>query len=248
MIRIVRNFTPLFFTPDNVAALTDAFKKHNTHVWQHKEVKEACLTIGNNKCAYCEVVLNQKSTYLEIDHFRDKSDYPDEVIQWENLLPACRHCNGTKSDHDVADEPIINPAADNPADHIYLKAYRLRGRDPLGEMTIEVLNLNDSEHFVTERCKVGCFIEEKIEEAEKKLQNYISFSNSARRRELNKVMRALLKQCQKNALFSAVSATSLHESEEYACIRNTMIEHNIWTPQYESLHLDSLSLRLPVSR
>ncbi|MEN4931820.1 HNH endonuclease [Erwinia billingiae] len=248
MIKIERNFTPLFFTPVNVNALTNAFKTNDTHVWQHKDVKEACLTIGNKKCAYCEVVLNQKSTYLEIDHFRDKNDYPNEVIQWENLLPACRHCNGTKSDHDVVNEPIINPAVDNPADHVFLKAYRLKGRDPLGEMTIEVLNLNDSEHFVTERCKVGSFIEEKIEEAEIKFQNYLSSPIPARKRELNKIIRALLKQCQKNALFSAVSATSLHESGEYAGIRAGMIRHNIWDPHYESLHQNSLLLRLPVSK
>ncbi|MCA1179739.1 MULTISPECIES: HNH endonuclease [unclassified Pantoea] len=248
MIKIDRNFTPLFFTPDNVATLTSAFKENDAHVWQHKDVKEACLSIGNKKCAYCEVVLNQKSTYLEIDHFRDKKDYPDEVIQWENLLPACRHCNGTKSDHDVVDEPIINPAVDNPADHVYIKAYRLKGRDTLGEMTVEVLNLNDSEHFVIERCKVGSFIEEKIEEAGIKLQNYLSSPNSARKRELNKIIKALLKQCQKNALFSAVSATSLHESEEYAGIRAEMIRQSIWITDYECQHQDSLTLRLPVSK
>lgn len=248
MIKIERNFTPLFFTPVNVDVLTNAFKKNDTHVWQHKDVKEACLTIGNKKCAYCEVILNQKSTYLEIDHFKDKNDYPDEVIQWENLLPACRYCNDTKSDHDVVNEPIINPAVDNPYEHVYLKAYRLKGRDPLGEMTIEVLNLNDSEHFVTERCKVGSFIEEKIEEAEIKLQNYIFSPIAARKRELNKIIKALLNQCQRNALFSAVSATSLHESGEYAGIRTEMIRQNIWTMHFENLHQNSLSLRLAISK
>lgn len=248
MIKIERNFTPVFFTPAHVAALTNAFKTSKAHVWQHKDVKEACLTLGNNKCAYCEVILNQKSTYLEIDHFRHKDYYPNEVIEWNNLLPSCRHCNGTKNDHDVVAEPIINPGVHNPAEHVYLKAYRLKGIDSLGEMTIEVLNLNDSEHYVIERCKVGSFIEEKIEEAEMKLQNFISSPIPARKRELNKVMRALMKQCQKDALFSAVSATSLHESEEYADIRNKMISHNIWSQQYESLHQNSLSLRLPVSK
>lgn len=248
MIKIERYFTPLFFNPANVAELTHMFKTSNTHVWQHQDVKDVCLTIGNNKCAYCEVILNQKSTYLEIDHFRHKDDYPDDVIEWNNLLPSCRHCNGTKNDHDVVAEPIINPAVDNPADHVYLKAYRLKGKDPLGEMTVEALNLNDSEHYVTERCKVGTFIEEKIELAEEKLQNYLESTIAARKRELNKVIRALLIQCQKNALFSAVSSATLHDSEEYASVRSVMMACDIWTPEFEQMHQNSLAIRLPSSK
>ena len=248
MIKIERNFTPVFFHPTHVAELTQLYKSNNTHVWQNQDVKDACLTLGNNKCAYCEVILNQKSTYLEIDHFKHKDDYPDDVIEWSNLLPACRHCNGTKSDHDVVAEPIIDPAVNNPADYIYLKAYRLKGRNPLGVMTVDVLNLNDSEHYVTERCKVGTLIEESIETAEKKLKNYQESLIPARKRELNKIVRALLNQCQKNALFSAVSSATLHDSEEYATIRSTMETLDIWSEQFEELHQNSLGLRLPTSK
>lgn len=249
MIKLERNFTPVFFTPANVAALTKNYKaNNNNHVWQHKDVKDACLNLSDKKCAYCEVILNQKSTYLEVDHFKHKDKNPDDVIQWENILPSCRHCNGTKNDHDVVIEPIINPAIDNPADHLYLKAFRLKGRDPLGDMTVEALNLNDSEHFVTERCKVGTFIAEQIEVAEEKLQNFMASPIPARKRILNKVIKALLNQCQKNSLFSAVSSATLHDSEEYATIRMVMITNDIWTTQFEELHLQSLALRLPHSK
>lgn len=248
MIKVERNFTPVFFRPTRVAELTQLYKSNNTHVWQNQNVKEACLMLGNNKCAYCEVILNQKSTYLEIDHFKHKDYYPDDVIEWNNLLPSCRHCNGTKSDHDVVVEPIINPAVDNPADYIYLKAYRLKGRNPLGVMTVEVLNLNDSEHYVMERCKVGTFIEESIEKAEEKLKNYLDSPIPARKRELNKIIRSLLNQCQKSALFSAVSSATLHDSKEYATIRSTMEALDIWSEQFEGLHQNSLALRLPTSK
>ena len=36
-------------------------------------------------------------------------DYPDEVVDWDNLLPSCKRCNTTKGTHDVVTEPIINP-------------------------------------------------------------------------------------------------------------------------------------------
>lgn len=248
MIKLERNFTPIFFSPTNVEKLTLNFKNTGAHVWQHQSVKEACLEIGNNKCAFCEVVLNQKSTYLEIEHFKDKDSYPDDVIQWENLLPACRHCNGTKSTHDVVREPIINPSINIPSEHLYFKAYRIKGRTSLGIMTEEVLNLNDSEHYVIERCKIGTLISEQIEEAEKKFSNYCSSSIPARKREVNKIVKALLNQCQKSALFSAVSATILHHGDEYINLRSNMMRTGIWSDQLEELHQSSLCLCLPNSR
>ncbi|QHP55978.1 hypothetical protein EH203_20395 [Pectobacterium carotovorum subsp. carotovorum] len=248
MIKLERDFHPSFFSDENVATLTDLYKTEGRNVWQHQDVKNACLQLGNNKCAYCEVELNQKSTYLEVDHFRHKDDYPDEVIQWENLLPSCRHCNGTKNDHDVVVEPIVNPCRDLPSDHFYLRAYRIKGKSSLGKMTEEVLNLNDAEHYVIERCKVGNLIYEKIEEAENKFNNYLIAPNTARKREVSKIIRALLNQCQKTALFSAVSATTLHESEEYILLRSNMIVAGIWKEQFEEQHQCSLALKLPTSK
>ncbi|WP_313690447.1 hypothetical protein [Pantoea sp.] len=248
MIKLLRDFKPAFFSDENISTLTHLFKTQGKHVWQHDDVKEACLMLGNKKCAYCEVILNQKSTYLEVEHFKHKDDYPDEVIQWSNLLPSCRHCNGAKNNHNVVDEPIINPTVDIPSEHVYLKAYRIKGIDTLGKMTVETLNLNDIDHYVTERCKVGAFIEEQIEKAEDKLNNYRSETNPARKREIHKVIRAMLYQCQKNSLFAAVSSTTLHDSEEYSAIRSEMISLKIWTNQFEELHLSSLALRLPSSK
>lgn len=248
MIKLDRNFTPEFFSPENVENLTLHFKNTRAHVWQHQSVKDACLELGNNKCAFCEVILNQKSTYLEIEHFKDKDSYPDDVIQWENLLPACRHCNGTKGTHDVVEEPIINPTVHHPADHLFFKAYRIKGKTALGTMTEDVLNLNDSEHYVIERCRVGTFISEQLEEADKKFENYLNNPIPARKREVTKIARALLNQCQKSALFSAVSATVLHQSSEYISLRKNMTQNGIWTGQLEELHQSSLLLCLPSSR
>lgn len=248
MIKLNRNFTPIFFSVQNISLLTLSYRTDDKHVWQHQDVKDACLQLGNNKCAYCEVELNQKSTYLEIEHFKHKNDYPDEVIKWENLLPSCRHCNGTKSNHDVVAEPIINPCTDLPSEHLYLQAYRIKGKSPLGVMTTEVLNLNDIEHYVVERCKVGTLIFDKIEEAENKFINYKANQIPARKREVNKIVRALLNQCQKTELFSAVSATILHESEGYKMLRSDMMAYGIWSEQFEIQHQTSLVLKLSISK
>lgn len=39
MIKLERNFTPLFFSPQNVSRLTEKFKSSGTHVWHHDDVK-----------------------------------------------------------------------------------------------------------------------------------------------------------------------------------------------------------------
>lgn len=248
MIKLDRNFTPVFFNPSNVQKLTEKFKTQGSHVWQSQDVKNACLKLGNNKCAFCEVILDQKSTYMEVEHFQHKDHYPDNVIEWNNLLPSCRHCNGSKGTHDVVKEPIINPCIDKPAEHFYMKGYRLKGKTPLGVMTEEVLDINNITHYVTERCRVGTFISESIEEAEIKYERYKENPIPQRLREVRKVLRILLLECQNTALFSAVSATVLHDTAEYATLKEKMLSDSSWTVQLDELHHNSLQLKLPTTK
>ncbi|EOU6349313.1 TPA: hypothetical protein ACHKZ8_005011 [Escherichia coli] len=72
MIKLERNFIPDFFTRVDLLSLTQEFKDNGTSVWHHPEVKSACLKLSNGKCAFCEVKLEEASTYNEIEHFKDK--------------------------------------------------------------------------------------------------------------------------------------------------------------------------------
>lgn len=120
--------------------------------------------MSNQKCAYCEGRLDLKSDYMEVEHFRDKKDYPNDVLIWENLLPSCKHCNGNKSSHDVVSEPIINPFVDVPREHIFLKSYLYKPKDELGKSTIYVLDLNDCTRLVIARCTLGTEINKRLED------------------------------------------------------------------------------------
>jgi uncharacterized protein (TIGR02646 family) len=44
-------------------------------------------------CAYCEV---RQSNALTIDHVEPRRHAPQRERDWDNLLPACANCNGTK--------------------------------------------------------------------------------------------------------------------------------------------------------
>lgn len=248
MIKLERNFTPEFFTREDLAALTNLFKKYDTHVWHHPEVKSACLELSHGKCAFCEVKLEEASTYNEVEHFKDKKTYPDDVIRWENLLPSCRHCNGSKQRHDVVAYPIINPCLDVPSEHLFMRGYRIKGRTPLGEETVDTLNFNHCEHKFIPRCKAGEVIDHSIDDAIDKLEDYLENPHTKRRNKLMNMVEAVLGECQKTAPYAAVSATVLHSSLDYAELRKKMIDLQLWTPYMQDLHEESSVYVLPDKR
>src|SRR5690554_3867131 len=109
MIKLTRGAKPVELTLAIEKELTDEFKKTGASVWRKDYITNGLLAYSNNKCAYCECDITEESKYLEVEHFHHKDSYPDEVVQWENLLPSCKKCNATKSSHDTYVEPIINP-------------------------------------------------------------------------------------------------------------------------------------------
>ncbi|HEI9845364.1 TPA: hypothetical protein SLN72_002349 [Morganella morganii] len=247
MIKLERNFTPLFFSPQNVSFLTEKFKSSGAHVWHHDDVKNSLMDLSDKKCAYCEVKLGEKSTYHEVEHFKDKNDYPDDVIEWGNLLPSCRHCNGSKGTHDVVCEPIVNPFNNIPSDFFYIKNFRLKGKNEIGTLTIDVLNLNDRDHLVKPRCEIGSIISEKLEDSTFLFNEYILKPTNQKKRKLIGTVRGILKECQKTAMFSAISATILHTSEDYLIIRDNMKANDLWDEDMEQLHLMSRHIKLPTN-
>lgn len=248
MIKLERDFTPEFFLREDLKSLTSEYKDSGKAVWHHPEVKSGCLKLGHGKCAFCEVKLEEASTYNEVEHFKDKKKYPDDVISWENLLPSCRHCNGSKQSHDVVNSPIINPCHEIPSDHLFIRGYRIRGKTDLGVQTVEVLNFNQREHKFIPRCKAGDVIESSLDDALYRLESYLKEPSVRRKNILKNKIEAILEECQITASFSAVSATVLHGSSDYIQIREAMIANDIWTDHMQKLHDNALLIRLPEIR
>ena len=139
MIKLELPEKPIQLTDEIEKELTELFKKNGTAVWNKAYIKEPLLTMSNNKCAYSEQKLGERSAYMWIDHFKHKDKYKDAVVEWGNLLPSCQKCNTTKNDWDVLIDPIVNPLTDNPGDYLYIKGFRFHAKNEKGKSKSFVL-------------------------------------------------------------------------------------------------------------
>jgi len=228
MIKLTRPPAPEELTEEKIAELTEEFKRSGKRVWAENYIKEALLAISNNKCCYCECRLEVNSEYMEIEHFHPKSKYPDRVVMWDNLLPCCKRCNSSKSDHDTYKEPVINPAEINPKDHLRLEDYRYKPKTPLGEKTIEVVYLNDTDRLGKERWKTGEAVQNSIEDL---LALAIEYESSKSARTRNRVTRGL-KQIQEDCLpssqYCATAGSILLKDKNYYKLKEILIKYSLW--------------------
>lgn len=124
-------------------------------VWNTAYIRKALLAMTHGKCAYSEVKLQGRGAYWDVEHFKCKKLYPESVVEWGNLLPACEFCNrSAKRDHDVVAVPIVHPIKDPPGEHLYVRSGRFFPKDDKGEKTIEVLKLNDEVNLLCSRFEV----------------------------------------------------------------------------------------------
>lgn len=235
MIKLNRNITPLCLNPNNVNKLTEEFKENGTNVWNNEEIKYALMMLSNNKCAYCECDLSKESKYMEVEHFEDKKNNPDKVVVWDNLLPACKRCNGSKGIHDVLGEPIINPFLDNPRNHLVLKLYRFKGIDSIGKNTISVVNLNHTIRATSKRFDIGNSTLEALDLAIDSLSNYINDPTTRRKNKLINQVENLLREAQPQSEYGSTAATVLHGESKYHELKTELEKLMLWNNDLESL-------------
>jgi uncharacterized protein (TIGR02646 family) len=89
--------------------------------YRNPEVKQALIAETHGKCAYCESKIRHIA-HGDIEHVRPKSKAPELAYEWDNLTLACDVCNENKGDYVSSndaenDDTLIDPYADNPADH-----------------------------------------------------------------------------------------------------------------------------------
>jgi hypothetical protein len=66
-------------------------------------VKPHLITLQEGRCFYCNAALGQNA---EVDHFLPFSKHNDDTL--DNLVAACRSCNGSKSDKYPSLQHLIN--------------------------------------------------------------------------------------------------------------------------------------------
>lgn len=244
MIKLSRAEPPLYLTLEKVAELTSDFRRLGKPVWNHADIRQALLESSYGKCAYCEAKIGDESKYLEVEHFEDKVRSPGKVVDWSNLLPACKRCNVKKGSHDVISEPIINPFDMEPVDHLFFRCYRLRGISELGDFTIGVLDLNNTDRLVLKRFQIGEAITTSLENALSRHARWKDKPTTLTKNSLMNVVERLLSECQDDAAYAATAATSLYGDTRFLDLVFSMKKVELWSNDMEEKHIRASKIRL----
>ncbi|OKP85838.1 HNH endonuclease [Paenibacillus sp. P32E] len=244
MIKVERIESPTKLTVEKRKELTEEYLMTSNNVWNQDYIKKALLKMSNNKCIFCECRLGEESKYIEVEHFHPKSLYPEEVVDWENLLPICKRCNGLKRDHDTKLVPIINPTLIDPREHLTIKKYRFFSKDELGKKTIGVLSLNDSDRLFLPRVTIGNAISDILDGLGKWVGKIKDNSTIEDQNELICKIRNLLKSCQPDAEYSTICSYALFEDDNYYGIKDFMQEIKIWNDDLVNLEKNCLKYSL----
>ncbi len=250
MIRLKPLPKPEQLTAEKQEELTRKFIEEETSVWQQSYIKDALLEMSNSKCCYCECKLNEESKYLEVEHFYPKGTYPGKVVEWKNLLPSCKRCNTKKGEHDTRLNPIVHPVKDDPVEHLFFKCYQIRAKhaSPLGEVTVEVLDLNDTHRLTFKRFQVG---EKLIQSLDALNQRVIEYTGACpldtrRKNRLYRELENLLLEGHPRSEYSACAATVILNEEYYQNIKSNFITHNLWDENLQRLEGDVKSCALDI--
>lgn len=236
MIKLKRGTPPSYLTDEKIIQLTAKFKENpKLSVWKNEEIGDALLKSSFNKCAYCECDLQIEDSYMQVEHFKDKDTYPEDVVKWENLLPSCARCNRKKWTLDVINYPIVNPYEDDPRQHLSQEAFRLYAKDEKGKTTITQLYLNDDDRVILPRFLACNEINRQLD----LIMNNL-FDMDATRDSLT----FLLQSCQSNKSYSAFLSSTLHSNAHYQTIKTCLFNNRAWDDDLEDLHKKSLLLRL----
>lgn len=237
MIKLNRSSKPVELTDELQRTLTDEYKTTGKSVWNQAFIKKALLEYSHDKCCYCEANITEESKYLEVEHFHHKDTYMDEVLDWANLLPSCKKCNGTKGNHDTKIDPIIKPTDNDPKNHLRLWRYRIKGIDQLGKMTVSVLNLNDQDRLVKRRFEIGNAIQSKLEHLNELTDDIIDGTQSGARRK-NRVangLKELLREGLPTAIYAAASATIILTDVEFKSLKAKLVTLSLWDQELNEL-------------
>ena len=230
MIKLDLPEKPAQLTADFQTEKTLEFQRTQNSVWKRDWLKEAVLNMAFGKCCYSEILLDEESKYMEIEHFYPKSKYPEKVLEWGNLLPSCKKCNIAKDDHDVEIEPIVNPFADDPKEFLYFKNYRYFPKNEVGERTILVLDINHHS-LVKPRFKIGDKIMADLEDLKENIDHLETKKQSHYIRQIKK----LLEQGNRKEEYAALTASTILNDDNFSSIEKSLKERGLWDNELEEL-------------
>ncbi len=250
MIKISKIQCPSQLTDSLKNQLTAQYISRKDRVWNKPFIKLALLESSNGKCAYCECRVDIEASYMEVDHYYDKNTNPQLVVQWDNLLPSCKRCNGNKSNFDTKNRPFINPATMNPKDHMCMRIYRFTSKTNEGKNTIEVLRLNDTQRIVMPRAMIIEALNDQVEELKKSVENFRSRKSAeiSDRNKINDFFYNLMSEGLPESQYAGTVATHLINNPSFDEAVNLWRIEGQWSRENESIYsqMGSIAFELKV--
>lgn len=121
-----------------------------------------------NRCAYCECQIHTgpNSHHAHVEHFRQRSRYPQGTFDWNNLFGSCNRsdsCGKHKDSQAYQPQVLIKADQENPEYFLrFLSDGQVTPADSLttqerhrAEETIRIFNLNGSLRQIRETYVVG---------------------------------------------------------------------------------------------
>ena len=232
MIQLQAVPAPSELTADVVAILTTKFQQDESSVWKQKYIVKALLEMSNYKCAYSEIKLQEEGKYMEVEHFLPKSVHPDKVVEWDNLLPASKFCNGKKLNRTHS---IVHPVRDNPKEHLYMIENVIYGKSQKGRNAVIVLGLNDPDHLLKPRYEIRSATQNELHKQYVQVVNFSQNPNENQELEIVHALENLLKNGNRKEAYSATVATTILNDPHYAEIKRIFKEQNIWSIELQNL-------------
>ena len=185
--------------------------------------------------------LGEEGKYPQIEHIHPKSKYPDEVVEWGNLIPSCNVCNAKKFTLDTKRTPIVNPLIDNPKDFFYIKNGRLNAKDIHCTKAINTLtycDLNNFDQLRKNRIEIERYLEKRLKE----IHETFPYDNKYWSNELL----ILMQECGRTSPYSATKSTFILANSDYQQFKQHLIEANIWDKRYIEAEEELLFCALPL--
>ena len=241
MIKLTLPPKPAELTAEKQAELTARFKADpNAEVWKQSWIKEPLMAMTNDKCAYSEMKLGEEGKYAQIEHIHPKSIYKDEVVEWGNLIPSCNVCNTKKHALDTKKRPIVNPLVDNPKDYFYISNGRLNVKDKKNKKAIDTLtycDLNNFDQFRKKRLRIENSLKERIGE----MLKFYTIDKAY----WSKRLLCLMRECGRAAAYSATKATLFLASDDYATLKQLLIDDSRWGSDFSAAEAELEFCALP---
>lgn len=247
MIKLERGLCPTELTDEVIQELTEKYKNDNEKdVWNSdrikKPLKDALTRMSNNKCVYCECMLNIESKDVTIDHFLPKVSNDSLVVQWTNLLPSCLRCNRVKN---RKEDEIINPCDIDPKEHLGVKKTSVRlvqiNSSTIGKNTIRVLKLNDIERVM----KARQIVIEKIIEKLIDLLEDIDELKDIKSRHVDR-LEGYLSEGLKDKEYSAVVAAKILDEDTFHKLKELYIAKEKWNITLQKIDAELRNIALTI--